>query len=268
MPGLSREIVEHRLPIQKGFKPFKQPARRFEPSIVLQIKNEIENLLKAGFIRAARYVDWVSNIVPVRKKNGKLRVCIDFRNLNLATPKDEYPMPIADMLVDSAAGNEILSFMDGHAGYNQIYIAEEDVAKTAFRCPGSIGTFEWKKVQELMKEMLSVTLERVSRTVNGKADALARLAKELADPDLDEVHVTIKNRKILSPANLNPEEESKEIQKANTLNIEVEDDWRESFINYFKYNELPKEKPKQVQLKKRAMRFAFVNNTLYRRSYD
>nr|CAD1829455.1 unnamed protein product [Ananas comosus var. bracteatus] len=57
MPGLSREIVEHRLPIKKGFKPFKQPARRFEPSIVLQIKNEIENLLKAGFIRAARYID-------------------------------------------------------------------------------------------------------------------------------------------------------------------------------------------------------------------
>ncbi len=85
---------------------------------MLKIKEEIENLLKAGFIRPARYVEWLVNIVPVKKKNEKLRICIDFRNLNLATPKDEYPMPIADMLVDAAAGHEVLSFMDGHTGYN------------------------------------------------------------------------------------------------------------------------------------------------------
>ncbi|KAL1321072.1 hypothetical protein AAHE18_14G102400 [Arachis hypogaea] len=77
------------------------------------------------------------------KKNGKLRVCIDFRDLNNATPKDEYFMPIADMLIDSAAENEILSFMDGYSGYNQIFIAEDDVSKTAFRCPRALGTYEW-----------------------------------------------------------------------------------------------------------------------------
>ena len=76
-------------------------------------------MLKAGFIRTTRYVKWLSNIVPVIKKNGKLRVCIDFRYINRATPKDEYPMPIVDTLVDSASGHEILSFMDGHSGYNQ-----------------------------------------------------------------------------------------------------------------------------------------------------
>ena len=57
------------------------------------------------------------------KKNGKLRICVDFRNLNKATPKDEYPMPIADLLVDAAAGHKIISFMDGNAGYNQIFMA-------------------------------------------------------------------------------------------------------------------------------------------------
>ncbi|XP_059630097.1 uncharacterized protein LOC132273081 [Cornus florida] len=77
------------------------------------------------------------------KKNDKLRVCVDFRNLNNATTKDEYPMPVADQLIDSAAKHEILSFMDGHSGYNQIYLAEEDIHKTAFRCSRSIGTFEW-----------------------------------------------------------------------------------------------------------------------------
>ena len=77
------------------------------------------------------------------KKNGKLRVCIDFRDLNKATPMDGYPMPIADMLVDAAAGHKVISFMDGNARYNQIFMAEEDITKTAFRCPGAIGLFEW-----------------------------------------------------------------------------------------------------------------------------
>ena len=72
-----------------------------------------------------------------------MRVCIDFRDLNAATPKDVYVMPIADMLIDAAAGNELLSLVDGFSGYNQIMIDEEDVHKTAFRCPGAVGTFEW-----------------------------------------------------------------------------------------------------------------------------
>ncbi len=70
-------------------------------------------------------------------------MCIDFRDLNKATPKDEYPMPVADQLVDAVSGTKILSFMDGNAGYNQIFMAEEDIHKMAFRCLGAIGLFEW-----------------------------------------------------------------------------------------------------------------------------
>ena len=143
LPGLDRTLVEHRLPIKKEHIPHQQPPRRMANEVILKEKEDIKRLLQAGFIRPARYVEWLSNIVPVLKKNGKLRVCIDFRNLNTATPKDEYPMPIADVLVDGVAGHKLLSFMDGHSGYNQIFIAEDDVHKTAFRCPGSIGTFEW-----------------------------------------------------------------------------------------------------------------------------
>jgi hypothetical protein len=85
-----------------------------------------------------------SNIVPVEKKGTKqLRVCIDFRDLNKATPKDEYPMPIADFLVNSASGHRVHSFLDDNAGYNQIFMAEEDISKTAFICPGFVGLFEW-----------------------------------------------------------------------------------------------------------------------------
>jgi hypothetical protein len=77
------------------------------------------------------------------RKNRKLHICIDFRNLNKATPMDGYPMPIADLLIDAVSGHQIISFMDGNAGYNQIFMAEEDIPKTAFRCPGHVGLFEW-----------------------------------------------------------------------------------------------------------------------------
>jgi len=82
-------------------------------------------------------------VVPVYKKNGKLHVCIDFRNLNKALLMDDYPMPVADLLVEAAAWHQVISFMDGNAGYNQIFMAEEDIPKTTFRCPGHVGLFEW-----------------------------------------------------------------------------------------------------------------------------
>src|ERR1044072_4389736 len=112
MSGLSRDLVEHRLPIRPDKRPIKQSPRRFAPEVVLKIKEEIERLLRSKFIRTAMYVDWLANVVPVIKKIGTLRVCIDFRDLNAATPKDEYPMHVADMLVDSAVGHEYLSLLD------------------------------------------------------------------------------------------------------------------------------------------------------------
>jgi hypothetical protein len=144
MPGLDRSIVEHRLPIKPGFKPYKQPPRKiYKDEVLANVKKEVERLINANFIRPCRYAEWISNIVPVYKKNWKMRVCIDFGDLNRATPMDGYPMPVADLLVDAAAGHKIISFMDGNAGYNQIFMAIEDISKTAFRCLGHIGLFEW-----------------------------------------------------------------------------------------------------------------------------
>jgi hypothetical protein len=81
--------------------------------------------------------------VPVEKKgSSKIRVFIDFRNLNRATSKDEYPIPIADMLINDASGHKVISFCDGNAGYNQNFMAEEDMYKTTFRCPGFVGSVE------------------------------------------------------------------------------------------------------------------------------
>jgi hypothetical protein len=104
----------------------------------------IHQLLEGNFIRPCRYAEWVSNIVPVEKKDSdKLRVCINFCNLNSATPKDEYPMHIADILINNASGNRVISFLDGNDRYNQIFMAKENASKTTFICPGFIDLFEW-----------------------------------------------------------------------------------------------------------------------------
>nr|CAN61210.1 hypothetical protein VITISV_014941 [Vitis vinifera] len=78
------------------------------------------------------YPEWLANVVPVPKKDGKVRVCVDFRDLNKASPKDDFPLPHIDLLVDSTAGHSMLSFMDGFSRYNQILMALEDMEKTAF----------------------------------------------------------------------------------------------------------------------------------------
>jgi hypothetical protein len=119
MPGLSRELIEHRLPIKTGFRPYKLGARNFKPEIVERVKEEVDRFLQAGFIQHRHYADWVSNIVTVEKKNTwKIRICVNFRNLNRATPQDVYPMPVADLLVDSTSGNKVINFLDSNAGYN------------------------------------------------------------------------------------------------------------------------------------------------------
>jgi hypothetical protein len=78
-----------------------------------------------------------------KKNTGKIRVCIDFRNLNKSTPKDEYPMPIADMLINNSSGHRVIRFLDGNSSYNQIFMPEDDMSKMVFYCSGFIDLFEW-----------------------------------------------------------------------------------------------------------------------------
>jgi hypothetical protein len=111
--------------------------------VLEEVKKEIEKMLEAGFIRPCRYAEWISSIVPIQKKDGRWRVCVDFKDLNRATPKDEYSMPIAETSINAAVDNKILSFMDGNAGYNQIFMASEDIHKTAFRVPDAVGLLEY-----------------------------------------------------------------------------------------------------------------------------
>ena len=132
MSGLDPTIVQHHLPILPHARPIKQKLRRLHPRWSLQVKEEIQKQLSVGFLSVVEYPEWLANVVHVPKKDSKVRVCVDFRDLNKASPKDVFPLPHIDMLVDSTAGHPMLSFMDGFSGYNKILMAPEDMEKTSF----------------------------------------------------------------------------------------------------------------------------------------
>jgi hypothetical protein len=108
----------------------------------MAIKAEIDKLRVVGFIYPIAYTSWVSNPVPVNKKQGTIRVCTDFHDLNHACPKDNFPTPFIDQIIDDCTGHEALSFMDGFSGYNQIQIHPADQYKTTFTTPW--GTFAYR----------------------------------------------------------------------------------------------------------------------------
>uniref|UniRef100_A0A2N9I5K1 Uncharacterized protein n=1 Tax=Fagus sylvatica TaxID=28930 RepID=A0A2N9I5K1_FAGSY len=139
MPGIDPGLVAHYLNVEPGTRPVVQPMRTFHTEVKAQITQKMKKLLAARFIKPIQHPRWLSNIVPVKKKNGQIRCCVDFRNFNKACPKDKFPLPNMDLLIDSAAGHAMFSFMDGFSDYNQIRMSTKDVEKTAFRTP--IGNF-------------------------------------------------------------------------------------------------------------------------------
>ncbi|KAL0415904.1 UNVERIFIED_CONTAM: Pro-Pol polyprotein [Sesamum latifolium] len=115
-----------------SIKPVKQKKRHFGPEKDKIIQVEIDKLVAAGHIKEIQFLEWLSNVVIVPKPGGKWRMCIDFRDLNKACPKDFYPISRIDQLVDSTSGCELLSMMDASQEYHQIMLAPEDRIKVSF----------------------------------------------------------------------------------------------------------------------------------------
>ena len=132
MLGIRPEEIVHVLNMDPDMKPVKQKRRKFAPKRVEVVTVEVNKLLKARFIREVYYADWLANIVLVKKSNGKWRMCVNFTDLNKACPRDSFPLPRIDALVDYTSGYELFSFMDAFSGYNQIFIHPEDQEKTLF----------------------------------------------------------------------------------------------------------------------------------------
>ena len=120
MLGLNPSTALHHLVVKKGVHLVKQAQRRFQPELIPQIETEVNKLIEASFICEVQYLEWIANIVPVKKKNGQIQVCVDFCDLNSACPKDDFPLSITEVMVDAITGHEALSFMDSSSRYNQI----------------------------------------------------------------------------------------------------------------------------------------------------
>ena len=116
MGGIDHVVITHRLNTNPSFKPVKQKRRSFAPERQKAINEEVGKLLQAGAIREVEYPEWLANVVLVKKANGKWRLCIDFTDINKACPKDSFPLPRIDLIVDATAGHELLSFMDTFSG--------------------------------------------------------------------------------------------------------------------------------------------------------
>ena len=126
MPGIDPSVIVHRLNVLPSFSPIRQKKRVFAQERDKAIAEEVRKLLEADFIQEVYYLDWLANVVMVKKANGKWRMCVDFMDLNKACPKDSYPLPRIDTLVESIARHQLLSFMDAFSDYNQIKIEETD----------------------------------------------------------------------------------------------------------------------------------------------
>jgi hypothetical protein len=160
--GVSRSIIEHSLGIDPSVRPKKQRLRKMSDEKTEAAKAEVHRLLEANFIEPVAYPTWLANVVMVQKKSGKWRMCIDFTGLNKACPKDNFPLPQIDKIVDSAAGCEVMSLLDCFSGYHQIYMKEEDKANTSFITP--FGTYCFIRMPEGLKNVGS-TFSRLTKMV-------------------------------------------------------------------------------------------------------
>jgi hypothetical protein len=138
------DVIQHAIPLIGGAKPFRQKLRHINPKLAGKIQKELQKMVDAGIIAPIRYSSWMSNLVVVRKKNGDIRLCVDFRNLNQMSLKDNYPLSNMEHLLQRVTGAGMMSMLDGFSGYNQILLKREDQLKTAFTTPW--GTFMYLRM--------------------------------------------------------------------------------------------------------------------------
>ena len=118
MPGIPWEVTEHALHLILGSKPAKQCLRPFDDGRRRAKGEEVAKLLAAEFIKEVYHSDWLTNPILVKKKNGKWRMCIDYTGLSKVCPKDHFPLPRIDQIIDSTSGCKILSFLDAYSSYH------------------------------------------------------------------------------------------------------------------------------------------------------
>jgi hypothetical protein len=137
-------IIEKNIPLKEETKPFRKKLRQINPMLLHVMEKEVKNILDAKIIIPLRYYEWVANLDPIRKKNGEIRLCIDFQNLNRSSKKDNYPLPKMEHILPRVTGAARMSMVDGFSRYNQVSVLPEDREKMTFTTPW--GTFMYAKM--------------------------------------------------------------------------------------------------------------------------
>ncbi|MCO5555429.1 hypothetical protein L7F22_008974 [Adiantum nelumboides] len=135
------DVIQHHIDLKPDAKPIAQKLRRLGVVQQEALLIEVNKLVKAGFLYSVSNSEWVSPVVVIPKKNGKWRVCVDFKPLNAATKRDHFPLPFQDEILNEVAEHERYTVCDGYLGYYQIRIVEEDQHKTNFITPWGCFAF-------------------------------------------------------------------------------------------------------------------------------
>lgn len=151
LKSYDNSVIQHTIPLKPNQKPFKQKLKRINPMLLPMIEKEIKRMFDAGIIAPIRFSEWVSNLVPTRKKTGEIRLCVDLRNLNQVSLKDHYPLPKMDHILQRVVGSSRISLLDGFSGFNQILVHPNDQDKTTFTTPW--GMFKYVKMHFWLKNV-------------------------------------------------------------------------------------------------------------------
>ena len=163
-PRVDPNFICHHLNVNSFITPKRQTPRCPPKEHVEAIRNEVAKLKRAGAIKKVFYPQWLANTMVVKKKTGKWRVCVDFTNLNKACPKDPFPMPRIDQLVNATIGHSRISFLDAVQGYHQIPLTLDDQEKTVFVTPTKnyhykVMPFGLKNVGSTYQQMMTKMFE-------------------------------------------------------------------------------------------------------------
>ena len=142
MVGINPTVASNKLNIIPTAKPVRHKVRRSHSARHQIIQTKVDNLLREGFIREVEYPEWLANVVVVPNKGGKWRVCVDYTDLNEACPKDSFPLPRIDQIVDAAARHGVLSFLDTFSRYHHIPMHPPDSEKTTFITPHGLYCYK------------------------------------------------------------------------------------------------------------------------------
>ncbi|GJW16733.1 reverse transcriptase domain-containing protein [Tanacetum coccineum] len=160
--GIPRHIAKHSLNDNPSKEPVRQKQRSLAPERRQVVTKEVEEWVKAGIVRQVRYPTWIHNPVLVKKSDGSWRMCIDFKDINKACPKDHYPLPEIDWKIELVMGFKYKCFLDAYKGYHQVQMSKDDEEKTAFYTDQ--GTYCYTKMPFGLKNV-GATYQRLVDTV-------------------------------------------------------------------------------------------------------